>query len=189
VNIIERKPELAPLIGQVPDKLVIGDAADLNVLMDAGLAQAPAVILSTNDDAMNIYLSIYCRKLNPALRIVSRITHERNVEAIYRASTDYVLSYASLGRETIFSLLMEREPILLAEGIDLFIVPAPASLAGKTLLASQIGTRTGLIVIALEDSERCVTNPPPGWKLTRGCNLIMLGTDRQRQLFADVYEK
>jgi Trk K+ transport system NAD-binding subunit len=188
VHIVERKRELEPRIGQIPDQLVIGDAADREVLMSAGLAEAPAVILSTNDDAMNIYLSIYCRKLNPALRIVSRITHERNVEAIYRAGADYVLSYASLGRETIFSLLLGREPILLEEGIDLFVVPVPDSLVGETLSDSQIGARTGLIVIALEENGHCVTNPAPDHRLAPGCGLLMLGTDRQRQTFTDIYE-
>ncbi len=189
VHIIERRETLIPRIGDLPDRLVIGDAADRGVLMKAGLAEAPAVILSTNDDAMNIYLSIYCRKLNPALRIVSRITYERNVEAINRAGADYVLSYASLGRETIYSLVLGREPILLEEGVDLFDVPAPDSLKGKTLSGSQIGARTGLIVIGLYEDGRCLTNPPPDRKLTPGCQLLMVGTDRQRQAFHDIYEE
>jgi Trk K+ transport system NAD-binding subunit len=187
-HIVERNEGLARRIGRLPDRLIIGDAADREVLMKAGLAEAQAVILSTNDDAMNIYLSIYCRKLNPALRIVSRITHERNVEAIYRAGADYVMSYASLGRETIFSLLTGREPILLEEGFDLFIAPVPDSLVGKTLTESLIGERTGLIVIALEEGEQCVTNPRPDRELTPGCKLLMLGTDRQRQAFTEIYE-
>ena len=51
------------------------------------------MLLTTNDDAMNIYLAVYCRKLNRDLRIVSRITHERNVEAIHRAGADFVLRF------------------------------------------------------------------------------------------------
>lgn len=188
VHIVERNDALSSRIGNLPDQLVIGDAADRNILMSAGLAEAPAVILSTNDDAMNIYLSIYCRKLNPALRIVSRITHERNIESIYRAGADYVLSYASLGRETIFSLMLGRDPILLGEGIDLFIAPVPEPLMGKTMAVSQIGSRTGLIVVALQDGEECLTNPPPDHKLTPGCQLLMMGTDSQRQAFTDIYE-
>ena len=50
--------------------------------INAGILEAASVLLTTNDDAMNIYLAVYCRRLNPNLRIVSRITHERNVEAI-----------------------------------------------------------------------------------------------------------
>ena len=56
-----------------------------SVLEQAGIYRVASVVLTTNDDAMNIYLAVFCRRLKPALRIVSRITHERNVEAIHRA--------------------------------------------------------------------------------------------------------
>jgi hypothetical protein len=36
-----------------------------NLMSDASAA---------NDDALNIYLAVYCRRLNPTLRIVCRIT-------------------------------------------------------------------------------------------------------------------
>jgi voltage-gated potassium channel len=48
------------------------------------------------------------RRLNPKLRIVSRITHERNIEAVHRAGADFVLSYTSLGVESIMSLERQR---------------------------------------------------------------------------------
>ena len=104
--------------------------------------------LSTNNDAVNIHLTVYCRRLKPELNIVSRITHERNVEAIYRAGADFALSYASLGREYFIARLLGREPVMVGEGADFFLVPVPESLAGKTLGESEIGARTGLIVIA-----------------------------------------
>ena len=55
-----------------------GDAADRHLLERAGIYERRSVLLTTNDDALNIYLAVYCRQLNPKLRIVSRITHERN---------------------------------------------------------------------------------------------------------------
>ena len=97
VHMIEREETLRNSLEGVADRLFIGDAADLNLLMGAGLANAPSVLLTTNDDAMNIYLAVYCRRLNPELRVISRITHERNIEAIHRAGADFVLSYPSLG--------------------------------------------------------------------------------------------
>ena len=54
---------------------------------------------------MNIYLTVYCRRLNPKARILTRVTHERNVEAIQRAGADFVLSYASLGVQTVYSIV------------------------------------------------------------------------------------
>jgi voltage-gated potassium channel Kch len=81
------------------------DASDRDLIERAGISRVASVLLTTNDDAMNIYLAVYCRKLNPDLRIVSRITHERNVEAIHRAGADFVLSYTSLGVDNLMSLI------------------------------------------------------------------------------------
>ncbi|MCH7473955.1 MAG: NAD-binding protein, partial [Gemmatimonadetes bacterium] len=100
VHIVERNPELEPQIASIPDRLFLGDAADRRVLDEAGIAETPCVLLTTHDDAMNVYLTVYCRRLNPNARILTRVTHERNVEAIQRAGADFVLSYASLGVQT-----------------------------------------------------------------------------------------
>ena len=82
---------------------------------------------------MNIYLAVYCRRLNPGLRIVSRVTHERNVEAIHRAGADFVLSYTTLGVESVMSLLRGYELVVLGEGVELFSVPVPPALRGTGL--------------------------------------------------------
>ena len=72
VHMIEREEALRSSLEGVADQLFIGDAADLKLLMGAGLADAPSVLLTTNDDAMNIYLAVYCRRLNPELRVISQ---------------------------------------------------------------------------------------------------------------------
>jgi voltage-gated potassium channel len=188
VHMVEQNEALRPKLADAADRLVVGNAADRDVLMSAGLMQAPAVILTTNNDNVNIYLSIYCRRLNPDLYIVSRITRERNIEAIHRAGADFVLSYATLGRESIISALQGREPVMLGENVDVFVVRLPSSLEGKTLAESRIGARTGLIVFAIRDAERTLTNPGAAARLSRGDELLMLGTSEQRQLFAERYE-
>ena len=91
---------------------------------------------------MNIYLAVYCRRLNAALRIVSRITHERNVEAIHRAGADFVLSYTSLGVDSVMSLIRGDAAVMLGEGVRLFEVRVPRSLAGLRLSETGIGSRT-----------------------------------------------
>lgn len=157
--------------------------------MRAGLQDAPAVLLTTNDDAMNIYLTVYCRRLNPELRIVSRITHERNLEAIHRAGADFALSYSSLGIEQALSLLQGRELGLLGEGVELFAVSLPQMLVGLTLSDSGIGARTGLNVIGIQHNGSLVTNPPASTKLQGESELIMLGSTQQRQVFTEAYKE
>ena len=77
---------------------------------------------------MNIYLAVFCRRPNHDLRIVSGITHDRNLEAIHRACADFVLSYTTLGIEAAMSVVRGHPPVLFGEGVELFFVPVPASL-------------------------------------------------------------
>jgi Trk K+ transport system NAD-binding subunit len=188
VHMIERRGALRSTLEGVADEVFIGDAADLKLLMGAGLADAPSVLLTTNDDAMNIYLAVYCRRLNPDLRVVSRITHERNIEAIHRAGADFVLSYPSLGAESVMSLLQHRESVILGEGFDLFYVPVPASLAGKNLATSHIRARTGLNVLALRQSGGEVVPVTAETILEADCELVMLGSEAQRLGFTEEFQ-
>lgn len=188
VNMVERKPELEQKIVGIPDRLFLGDAADRHLLNDAGIIETPSILLTTHDDAMNIYLTVYCRKLNPDARILTRVTHERNVEAVQRAGADFVLSYASLGVQTVFSIVKGRELVVLGEGVDLFYVPLPPSLADKTLAEADIGARTGLNVIALQENGQVLTNPPAGRPLAEGSSLVALGSAEQRERFREIYE-
>jgi voltage-gated potassium channel len=170
-------------------KVFPGDAADRRVLESAGIQQVSSVLLTTNDDAMNIYLAVYCRRLNASLRIVSRITHERNVEAIHRAGADFVLSYTTLGVESVMSLLRGYELVVLGEGVELFSIAVPPSLVGRRLADSGIGSSTGMSVVALDQKGTLATRLTGDTPLEQGAVLIMLGSLEQRRTFAELFEE
>jgi len=188
VHGVDRQNDALETLGDSLDSAFAGDAADRRVLERAGISRAASVLLTTNDDAMNIYLAVYCRRLNPEVRIVSRVTHERNVEAIHRAGADFVLSYTTLGIEAVMSLLRGREPVLLGEGVELISLPVPASLAGKPLGESGIGSRTGLSVVALQQGDRLLTQLTAATILPAGGELLMLGSMEQRRAFGEAFE-
>jgi Trk K+ transport system NAD-binding subunit len=183
VTILERDPSLEARLSQVADRVVVGDAADLDAVMRAGLADAPSVMLTTNDDATNIFLAVYCRRLNPEVRIVSRITDEWNLESIHRAGADFALSHGSLAAKSVLAAIRGSELVILGEGADLFIDRVPPHLEGKTLGESGIGARTGLHVIALRSDGISITNPRASQRLAKGADLVMLGTAEQHREF------
>lgn len=187
VHMIERNEALRDRLEGLPDLLVIGDASDRRVLERAGLDEARSVILTTHDDAMNIYLAVYCRRLNPEVRIVSRITHQRNMESIHRAGADLVLGYDTLAIESVLSIIQGRELAVVGGEAQLHIVPLPKSLEGRTLAESGIGAQTGMTVIAIEKNGRTVTNPHPGSRLEPGSELVMIGSDEQMARFEEVF--
>ncbi|MDD9371935.1 MAG: NAD-binding protein, partial [Acidimicrobiales bacterium] len=98
-TIIEQQP------GRIrnSDHYVLGDAADIDVLEQAGLREASAVLVTTHEDDVNVYLTLYVRKLQPDVQIISRANLDRNVSTLHRAGADAVLSYASLGATEIWN--------------------------------------------------------------------------------------
>jgi len=189
VTILDSDPELEDQLENAADRVVIGDGANLESIMNAGLLHAPSVLLTTNSDAINIFLAVYCRKLNPSAHIVSRITHEWNLAAIRRAGADFALSHIAVAVKTIVSLIEQRELVIIGEGAELFIEPVPAAIAGKNLIDSQIGAKTGLNVIAVRQNGRSITNPPATDALPANGTLVMIGSSDQHRSFLKRYEK
>jgi len=187
VNLIDKDPEICEKARHLCDKVFAGRASDYELLKKAGVLEAPSVLLSTNDDTMNIYLASYCRQLNKELRIVSRISEARNIDIIHRAGANFVLSYATLGSEAISAISKGHELTVLGEGITLFITPTPPSLEGKSLAESGIGAKTGLSVIAIKENSKVLTLLTADTLLPRGAEIVMLGNTEMRNKFNEIY--
>ncbi len=183
VTILDQDRALELELRQIADKVVIGDAANLETVKAAGIDEASSVVLTTNDDARNIFLAAYCRKLNPDAHIVCRINHDWNLEAIHRAGADFALSYVSVAVQTLVSLIFDRELVFMGEGVEMFSEPVPERLIGMRLSESRIGAETGLNVIAIRENGQLVFNPAGATELERGSELVMLGSGKQRASF------
>jgi Trk K+ transport system NAD-binding subunit len=182
-RIVEQNPALV----RDPARYVVGSAADRTVLESAGLKGAAAAVVTTNDDAANIYLTLYVRRLSPGIQIVSRATLERNVATLHRAGADFVMSYSSMGANAVFNVLEKGDVVMLAEGLDVFRHPVPRSLAGRPLAATAIREETGCSVVALETKGSTTINPAPETILPAAAELILIGTTEAERRFVERY--
>lgn len=189
VNLIDQDPELSKKARPFCNNVFVGKASDYELLKEAGIMEAPSVLLSTHDDAMNIHLASYCRKLNKDVRIVSRISQPRNMDVMHRAGANFVLSFATLGSEAVLSISKGQELNILGEGIRLFSVAIPKMLAGKSLGESGIGAKTGLSVIAVKENSTVTTLLSADTLLPAGAEIIMLGNIEMRDRFNDIFVK
>jgi voltage-gated potassium channel len=186
-RIVEERPERI----RNPDKYVLGSAAELETLERAGIREAPAVIVTTHSDDINIYLTIYCRRLRPDIQIISRSTLERNVSTLHRAGADFVMSYSSMGANAIFNLLKRSDILMVAEGRNIFRVKVPDALANKTIAQSMVRQETGCSIIAIKTAAEFQVNPPPNAVLPAQAEIVLIGTveDETRFLVRFVNEK
>ncbi len=186
-NVIESDERLRSRLEAIAHHVVIGRAEDLENMKAVGIERAPSVLLTTHDDAINIYLAIYARRLNPEGHIVSRVSHERNLESLYRAGANFALSQSSLGATSLLSVLQGRELVVVGEGIDVFVLPLPPSLAGQTLVESDIGARTGLNVIGSRRQDTPLAVPTANTTLAAGSEIVLLGTRAQLEAFKKAF--
>lgn len=166
---------------------MVGDAADWEVLKNAGIMDSPSVIITTHDDDVNVYLTIYCRLLRPEIQIITRSTLERNLGNMHRAGADFVMSYASMGANTILNLLQRSDILMVAEGLDLIKVKVPAQLEGHTIAESSIRKETGCTIIGIRQKEEMTINPEPSMVLPKGAEIILIGTANAENRFFELY--
>jgi Trk K+ transport system NAD-binding subunit len=182
-----RMVERDPAVIDRSEKWVLGDAAELETLKQAGIMKSPTVVVTTNDDDVNIYLTIYCRRLRPDIQIISRATLERNALTLHRAGADFVMSYASMGANMIFNLLRRSDVVMVAEGLDVFRLRVPPALARKTIAASGIRQRSGCTVIAVNANSAMRINPDPGDPLPPEGEMILIGTAEEENQFLRLF--
>lgn len=178
--IIEKNPKKTSESANI----VYGDAADLSTLKRAWIEKAPAALITTHEDATNIYLTKYFRSLRPDLQIISRANLDRNVSTLHRAGADFVMSYPVLGVDAVFSFLTKQDVLMLVEGLTLFRVQTPEILDGVTLADSRIRQETHCSVVAIKSDGNFIVNPGPCIPVTKGSELILIGTyEGERQFF------
>lgn len=181
--IVERLPERQ----RAGARYVIGDAADRKVLEQAGLDEAGAVLITTHDDDVNVYLTRYCRGLRPDVRIVSRSRLDRNVSTLYRAGADAVLSYAGTGSAAIWNQFRGDETLLVAQGLHVFRAAVPKALAGRTLAEAHLYRRTRCNVVAIDHGDRIEANPDAHAPLPSDGELVLVGTNVAESRFNDEF--
>ena len=170
------------LVDKIPERMagaehsVVGNGTDRSVLDRAGIDAAPAVAVTTHDDDVNTFLTIYLRRLRPEIEIISRATFERNVSTMHRAGADFVMSYASMGAGTIFNYLERSDVLILAEGLNVSKVRVPKKLVGEILAKQNPLTAAGCHLVALGHDQHMDMNPDLTAPLSEDASMVIVGS-------------
>lgn len=171
------------------DKYILGDAADRNVLREAGISKARSVLITSHDDSLNLYLTLYCRQLKKDLQIICRSTHNRHVKKLHKAGADIVMSFASMGANKILNILYPKEQLMDVEGLSAFIADVPKALVGRPLAQSRIREDTQCTVISIEKKGVQTLNPDPFEPFDKTDRLVLIGTEEAEQKFRELFRE
>ncbi|MGE0707069.1 MAG: TrkA family potassium uptake protein [Planctomycetota bacterium] len=139
---IEAKPEgLNQLSENVA--VLVGDATEVEMLEQANVRQARAILALTDNDLANLEIALNARELNPNIRVVLRMFNERlGHQLVERFGFDAVYSTSALAAPSFQAALYSNrilQTIELGSGHSVhlarFQIPARCALVGKTVIA------------------------------------------------------
>lgn len=173
-----------------------GDATKDEVLERAGVRRASGLIVTTGDDATNLYVVLSARVLNPGLFIVSRAVDEDSIGKLLRAGANRAISPYAIGGRRLAHLILSPsvvdffETVLRrgSESLNLedVTVPPHSPLIGRTLRDVLRECPPGVSVLAVFRGTQAMANPHPDLTLEGHDRLLAMGTVEQLDRLEDL---
>ena len=162
-----------------------GDATHESVLRQARVEHAKGLVAATTTDAINIYVILTARELNPKLKFIARASEESAEKHLITAGADSVVSPYNFAGYRIaqtfmrphvvdfFDTAMNQQRTLEIEEIQ---VQPGSAISDKTLEASRLRQESGVIVLAIKgEGSEMRFNPAPNDVIHTGDHLIAMG--------------
>ena len=181
------------------DLFLRGNGANDDDLVRAGIGSARGLIVASDDDADNLYITLSAKAKRPDLVVIARASSEDAERKLRLAGADRVVTpYTTAGRVmanlmikpqvTAFVnvLTSAREPNLSFEEIE---VTESCGAVGATIGELDVAKRTGAYIVAIRKSDgELEVRPSKETRLDRGDILVGIGSpdeiSKLEELFA-----
>lgn len=190
--VIENSPDVVEMLRLSESTLYIeGDATLDEIMQQAGIGSARAMITTLPVDADNLYVVLTAKGINPGLTIISRASNENSDIKLKRAGATNVIMPDRVGGQRMAKLVIQPDVvefidyIMLQESDSVFLEELSCSgLAscydGKNIHELDVRNKTGANIIGLRRADRSyIINPSRDVKLTSSDRLFVLGTINQ----------
>ncbi|MDF1552208.1 MAG: potassium channel protein [Deferrisomatales bacterium] len=175
-------------VSRIPQQypVVVGDATEESVLLDAGIERAKGLVTVLQSDADNLFVTLTARELNPKLLIIARYEEPRSEAKLLRAGADKVVSPYIIGGTRMAMAILRPAVIDFIElatqseslGLQMeeVLVVDDSPLAGVKLVDSSIRSELDIMIVAIKKrSGHMEFNPSGTTVLDVGDRLIAIG--------------
>ncbi len=188
--IVENRESSVERLKEKDLTFVEGDAEDEDVLIEAGIKKARALICTLASDQDNVFTTLLARDLNPDLFILVRTNENANRNRVLRAGADKVISPYEIGADRMANVILRPNVDLFVNSItenmthdhafDEVLIMEESPLAGKSLEEINIRNEHGVLIIAIIPKDgRIVFNPDSSTQINTGDSLILIGDLQQ----------
>lgn len=192
IVVIEQDDEIVQSLRETPGMLYVeGDASDEEVLKNANVVSAKAMITTLPADADNLFVVLTARELNPTMTIISRASLDNSDVKLKRAGADNVIMPDKIGGTRMAKLVAQSDIVefidfMLLQGEDSVVLDEitcsdlASCFAGKSIQELDIRNSSGATIIGMKREDNTyLINPLPETRLTTSDRLFALGTRQQ----------
>jgi voltage-gated potassium channel len=185
IVIIEANPAKQPELDNLGEPYVMGLATADDVLEQAGIQHARAIVVGTGSDPDNVYITLSARECNPEIRIHARGETDVAIRRLELAGANQVVSaYKMGGRALAASILrpavvdfleIARPRIGPAVELEELVIAAGCSLEGRSIDQIEKELRRVRIVALKRGDAAIELVPQPDTSLIADDHLVVIG--------------
>lgn len=163
--------------------IVRGNAAEVETLREANIDKARGLVVATDGDADNVYVTLSARVMRPELFIIARANAEDSAAKLRLAGANRIISPYSIGGKRMAQLAMRPtameflDTVLDPEKADLaledFAIRPGSRWAGRTF--RDLFSVSEVIILALKRDGTMRFRPPHDTVLNAGDELVVAG--------------
>jgi len=176
---------------------IVGNGADEEVLISAGVKMASSVFVALNDDTNVIFATLIARSLNPNSTIVARANSVKSIDKIYKAGADYVGSLSIVAGQLLAKMTAScvgkscrmDEDIMLYEGIEIEIhhVEKGSHMDKKSIGTLDLENKIGCTIVGIERGGLAMTDLTKKTLIRAGDVIAVVGSSKQISEFKEKY--
>lgn len=178
---------------------LVGDATRDEMLEEAAITQARAVVVATGSDADNVYITLSTREKNRSVMIHARGESESGMRRLKLAGADHVISAYQRGGMRVAATILRPSVVDFLElatpgrgnEIDLeqLRIGTASPLVGRSIGGIEKETRK-LKIVALKRSNEVISLiPEPDTLIHAGDHLVVIGDRGSLKALAESIEK
>ncbi|WP_055448219.1 potassium channel family protein [Lacinutrix mariniflava] len=199
--IIEKNKDIIEKFESETIPMVLGNANEDEILLQAGLKRASTLISALPSDADNLFVVLSARQINKDACIISRASRETSYQKLKLAGANNVISPDRIGGDHMASLVVVPD---LIEFIDNLAVGGNENVnieeidvdklyntsnKVQTIKDLDLRNKTGCTVIGFKGSDgEYIVNPEAEIKLVPHSKVIVLGRPEQIQQLKSIYD-
>ena len=183
-----------------------GDATNETTLHMAGILRAHALASVLSNDALNVFITLSARALNPNLLIVARGELPSTENKLLQAGADKVVLPTHIGAERIAELLLYQESARFIEGLERshgfqrvlhnfgmeleVVTAAPASPAvSMSVAAIERQAKGAFFIVQINRRDGDVFTAPPAESIVaEGDGIVLIGRPNRSAILTALFE-